>query len=319
MYIKQAYSVLHEPWRYVLGLIVMFIGIQIGGIPLLAAVTVKHLANGGNIEELTDQAVMLNVLDSNTTFFYMLLSFAVGLLFLIVWAKYVHKQSFTSLTTSRAKIDWKRMLFAFSLVIVITGALTYIDYASNPENYELQFNMELFVVLALIAIIMIPLQAAMEEYLFRGYIMQGLGVLVKNRWIPLIVTSVIFGGLHYFNPEREKLGDIVMIYYIGTGFFLGIITLMDRGMELAIGFHAGNNLIAALLVTADWTVFKTNSVLKDISEPEVGWSVVVPVLVMYPIYIGIMAYKYKWKDWKDRLFGKVEPPVVSSQEVLDIN
>ena len=30
---------------------------------------------------------------------------------------------------------------------------------------------------------------------------------------------------------------------------------MDEGMELALGFHAGNNLIIALMVTSDWTVF----------------------------------------------------------------
>ena len=143
--------------------------------------------------------------------------------------------------------------------------------------------------------------------------MQGLGVLVKNRWFPLIVTSVIFGGLHFFNPEVEKLGNIIMIYYIGTGFFLGIITLMDEGMELALGFHAGNNLIAALLVTADWTVFKTNSILKDISDPSAGFDVLAPVLIVYPIFIGIMAFRYKWTGWGEKLFGKVTKP----QELIE--
>ena len=58
-----------------------------------------------------------------------------------------------------------------------------------------------------------------------------------------------------------------MIYYIGTGLFLGIVTLMDEGLELALGFHAANNLFTALLVTADWTAFKTYSIFKDMSDP----------------------------------------------------
>ena len=62
--------------------------------------------------------------------------------------------------------------------------------------------------------------------------------------------------MHIANPEVGKLGMIIMVYYIGTGFFLGIMTLMDEGLELALGFHAANNLIGALLVTADWTAFK---------------------------------------------------------------
>lgn len=145
--------------------------------------------------------------------------------------------------------------------------------------------------------------------------MQGIGVLAKNRWLPLIITSVVFGGLHIANPEVDKLGPVIMIFYIGTGFFMGIMTLMDEGMELALGFHAGNNLIAALLVTADWTVFKTNSILKDISEPTAGFDILVPVLVVYPIFLLIMARRYKWTDWKGKLFGKVEEPVVASNPI----
>jgi hypothetical protein len=83
---------------------------------------------------------------------------------------------------------------------------------------------------------------------------------------------------------------------------------MDEGMELALGFHAGNNLIAVLLVTADWTVFQTNSILSDISEPTTGIEVIIPVVVFYPILIAIMAWKYKWTNWSEKLLGKVQPP-----------
>ena len=138
--------------------------------------------------------------------------------------------------------------------------------------------------------------------------MQGLGVLAKNKWVPLLVTSVIFGSLHFFNPEVGKLGNIIMVYYIGTGLMLGVMTLMDDGMELAMGFHTGNNLVAALLVTADWTAFQTNSLLKDISEPSAGIDVLIPVLVIYPIFLGLMAWRYKWTGWNEKLFGKVSPP-----------
>ena len=93
--------------------------------------------------------------------------------------------------------------------------------------------------------------------------MQGVGVMTRNRWAPLLFTSVVFGGLHFLNPEVGKIGNVIMFYYIGTALFLGIITLMDDGLELALGFHAGNNLVGALLVTADWTAFRTNSILKD--------------------------------------------------------
>lgn len=309
MYIKQAFKSLHEWWRYLVGLIVIFAASQLGTIPFLIAVFYKIWSGGGDITSVQDQNVLMTVLDSNLTLFLMLLSFAVGLLAVYLVARYLHKQPFRELTTSRKKIDWGRFAFGFGLISITTLVLTIIDYNSNPEDYILQFDLIPFLILALIAIIFIPLQTSFEEYLFRGYMMQGIGVLAKNRWLPLIVTSVVFGGLHMANPEVDKLGPIIMVYYIGTGFFLGIITLMDEGMELALGFHAGNNLVAALLVTADWTVFKTHSVLKDISEPSAGIDILIPVLVVYPIFLLIMALRYKWSNWGEKLFGKVEKPI----------
>ena len=314
MYIKQAFKSLHEWWRYLVGFIIIFIASQIGSIPLLVAVMFKVIAEGGNIESIQDPNVMMTVLDSNLTLFLMLLSFAIGLLGVYLVVKFLHKQPFVELTTSRKKIDWGRVFFGFALIAITTTVVTGLDYYNNPEDYILQFDLVPFVILAIIAIIMIPLQTSFEEYLFRGYLMQGVGVLAKNKWLPLLITSVVFGGLHLANPEVDKLGNIIMIYYIGTGFFLGIMTLMDEGMELALGFHAGNNLIAALLVTADWTVFKTNSVLKDISEPSAGFDVIAPVLILYPIFLLIMAWRYKWTDWGGKLFGKVEEPIIVSDE-----
>ncbi|HBC04256.1 MAG: CPBP family intramembrane metalloprotease domain-containing protein [Aequorivita sp.] len=314
MYIQQAFISLHEWWRYLVGFIIIFLASQLGSIPLLIAVMFKVMAEGGNIESIQDPNVMMTVLDSNLTLFLMLLSFAIGLLGVYLVVKFLHKQPFVALTTSRKKTDWGRVFFGFALIAITTIVVTSLDFYNNPENYVLQFDLVPFIILAVIAVIMIPLQTSFEEYLFRGYLMQGIGVLTKNRWLPLIVTSVIFGALHMANPEVDKLGNIIMIYYIGTGFFLGIMTLMDEGMELALGFHAGNNLIAALLVTADWTVFKTNSVLKDISEPSAGFDVIAPVLILYPIFLLIMAWRYKWTDWSGKLFGKVEEPINISDE-----
>ena len=296
------------------GFLIIFIASQIGSIPLLIAVMFKVMSNGGNIESIQDPNVMMTVLDSNLTLFLMLLSYAIGLLAVYLVVRFLHKQPFVELTTSRKKTDWGRVLFGFGLITVTTLVVTILDYYSNPDDYVLQFDLVPFLILAVIAIIMIPLQTSFEEYLFRGYLMQGIGVLAKNRWLPLIITSVVFGGLHLANPEVDKLGNVIMIYYIGTGFFLGIMTLMDEGMELALGFHAGNNLITALLVTADWTVFKTNSIFKDISEPSAGFDVVAPVLILYPIFLLIMAWRYKWRDWGGKLFGKVEEPIVLTKE-----
>ncbi|UAB80235.1 CPBP family intramembrane metalloprotease [Marixanthomonas sp. SCSIO 43207] len=317
MFIKQAFNYLHDSWRYIVGAVVIFIASQLGALPFVLIAALKVMGEGGDITSLDDPATLMTALDSNLTLFLMLLSFVIGLVAVVLIVKYLHNQPLKAVTTSRKKVDWGRIWFSFLLVAIPTILLTVVDYYSNPDDYIVQFEAVPFIILAIIAILMIPLQTSFEEYLFRGYLMQGIGVIAKNRWLPLIITSVVFGGLHFFNPEVDKLGNIIMIYYIGTGFFLGIITLMDEGMELALGFHAGNNLIAALLVTADWTVFQTNSILKDISNPSAGFDILIPVLVMYPILIGIMAWKYKWTNWREKLFGNITPPPKLSEEQIE--
>ena len=306
MYIEQAYKGLSESWRYVIGIILVFFGWQVlGGVPLIAALVLKTgsiaiLAKAGQ-----DIGILSNALGSNSFLFYMLLTFAIGLLFLFLMVKLIHKQTLTALTTSRKKVDWARVLVAFGLWAFISVLFIFLDMYMSPEDYEFNFNLEPFLILAVIAIIMIPIQTSMEEYFIRGYMMQGLGVAVKNRWFPLVFTSLLFGLMHIFNPEIQKLGYGILIFYIGTGFFLGIITLMDEGLELALGFHAANNLTAALLVTADWTAFQTHSVYRDVSDPVLGWDVLIPVFVVFPILLFIFSQMYNWNNWKEKLTGKV--------------
>lgn len=305
MYIKQAFKVEHYWWLYLVGVLLIFIGSQLGQIPFLIAIITKSMANGGDLSSL-DYDAMMSILDLNLTLFLLLLSYAIGLVVVFLVVRYIHKQTLRSLTTSRAKIDWSRFWFAFLIWGVTTACFILLEYYSSPENYTFNFKPIPFLILVLISVVFIPLQTSFEEYLFRGYLMQGLGVLAKNRWVPLIFTSTIFGLLHIANPEIDKLGYVLLVHYIGTGFLLGIMTLMDEGLELALGFHAANNLIAALLLTADWTAFQTHSILKDISDPEMSnVEVFFPVFVIYPILLIVFAKKYNWSNWKEKLFGTV--------------
>lgn len=262
-----------------------------------SSVSVKEMINY-QVEEL----------GKNLAFFQIIIPFTVFLIMLFVWVLFVHKQNLHSLTTSRSKVDIKRFFVGFGVqtLFVIGGFI--VGYLINPEDFVFNFNLIPFLVFLAIAVVLIPIQTSFEEYFFRGYLMQGLGLATKSRGMALIFTSTLFGLMHMANPEVEVLGSTIMIYYIGTGLFLGTITLMDKGLELALGFHAANNLIGALLVTSSWTAFQTNSVFLDISEPtstgigEFIW----PVIIVYPVLLLFFAKKYNWTDWKNRLFGKVE-------------
>jgi uncharacterized protein len=316
MFLLRAFKTDNFFWKYIVGSILIILASSIGQIPLLIGVAIKVFSEGKSFPTAQDD--LMKVLDKNLTLFLLLFSFLVAFIGIYLVARFLHKQTIHDITTTRSKVDWNRILFSFALWGIFQAVVIYIDYYQNPQNYILNFHPTQFVILAVIAIVMIPIQTSVEEFVFRGYLMQGFGLLAKNKWFPLVMTSVIFGSMHLANPEVVKMGYITMVYYIGTGFFLGILVLMDEGLELSLGFHAANNLIGALLVTSDWSAFQTDSVLKDISNPTAGFEIVFPVVVIFPIILFIFSKKYKWSNWKEKLIGELE--VVSQEvEVNDIN
>ena len=247
-------------------------------------------------------------LDKNLLLFLMLFMFFIGFIFLGIAIKYIHNRSITSLITSRDKIDWKRFFYGFFVWGILAVVMTYISILLAPENFTWNFNAVPFFILVAISVVFIPFQTSFEELLFRGYFMQGIGILVKNRWVPLLVTSLVFGILHGTNPEVAKLGQSIMIFYIGTGLFFGIVTLMDEGTEIALGLHAINNITAAFFVTTDWTVFQTDALYIDTSEPSVTWEMFLPVFILYPLMLFLFSKKYGWTNWKEKLTGKIIKP-----------
>ena len=110
------------------------------------------------------------------------------------------------------------------------------------------------------------------------------------------------------------MGYGVMTFYIGTGFLLGIMTLMDEGMELALGFHFGNNLMAAILVTTDFSALQTDALFKYTGKENSAdtlTEMIVSMMITYPLILFVLAKKYKWNNWKERLTGKVNKPATN--------
>lgn len=299
MFIEQGINENNRFWKYLLGLVIIAGASFIGQIPMLVAILYQIYFKGKIYP--TTSTELLHFFEPNLNLFFLLFSYVIALGGVYLAVRFLHRQTFISIVTGRKKIDWKRVLFSFTIWSVFTVVSTLVTYYLNPADFEINFQPIPFLILLVIATLLVPIQTTVEELVFRGYLMQGFANLSRNKWFPLVMTSSIFGLLHLSNPEVSKIGNIIMVYYIGTGLLLGIMTLMDDGMELALGFHAANNLIGALLVTSDWSAFQTYSVFKDVSEPEAGFDIIFPVIVIYPLLLTIFGYKYKWSGWIKKL------------------
>lgn len=303
MFVEQGIKTENEFWKYLIGSFFIATASVVGQLPISIAIIIKSFKNGSMPS--SNEAV-LHFFEPNLQLFLLLLTFVFAFVAIYFVITKLHRQTFLSVTTSRKKIDWHRVLFSFAIWSFISIVLTMTSYYLNPNDFQINFKPIPFAILFVISVVMIPVQTSTEEYLFRGYLMQGFANLSKNKWFPLLMTSVLFGSLHIFNPEIEKLGYFVLVYYIGTGLLLGILTLMDEGMELALGFHAANNLIGALLITTDWGALQTYSIFKDISQPNVGAEILIPLVILYPFLLFLFSKKYSWTNWKEKLTGKIE-------------
>ena len=255
---------------------------------------------------VTNQLDYFAHLDTNLTLLLLLIPSVIAFLGFLFVIKYIHRQSLTAVTTIRDFIDVKRILFGFAFWGGISMLVFAISLWLSPNDYQWNFELQPFLTMFVIACLLIPFQSALEEWLFRGYLMQGFATLTKSRLLSLLLTSVIFGSLHILNPEIDKLGYGLLAYYIGTGLFFGIMSLMDEGIELAIGFHVANNLITAILVTADWTAFQTASLYKDVSTPSLTIELFLFLVVIYPLSLLFLAKKYQWKNWYHKLISTLD-------------
>ena len=124
----------------------------------------------------------------------------------------------------------------------------------------------------------------------KGYVTK-LNDALKSKAAAFIFPSLIFGLLHIFNPEIDKLGYGFLAAYILMGMTWGIFTIMDDGNELSIGAHYANNLVVFLFLTADWHAVQTNAVFISVEEPTI-LSMIIPMFIYYPILIFYFSHPF---------------------------
>jgi membrane protease YdiL (CAAX protease family) len=299
---KGFYTGKNDWWIYLLGIVGAFSGYLffqlIIMVPLISAAT----NNGISMTEIAENPnILFNPekvgINKSLLLALMMGMFVFALLFFWLTIKFIQQKTLTSIITGFEKIRWKRYFFSFAIWGSLITILTVLSYFISPGDIEVRFNANQFFILLIVAIIFIPIQTATEELIFRGYLLQGFGLVFKNGIAPLIITSVLFGLMHASNPEAKAHGLLIMMpYYMFFGAFLATITLLDEGSELAMGIHCANNLFSSLLVCSKNSVLQTDAIFYTSTENPGGeffiW------FIMAFICFFILFKKYKLSNWK---------------------
>jgi membrane protease YdiL (CAAX protease family) len=304
MFLAQVYKGKNQFWRYLISIPLVIIGHAAGHIPLMIILGIwgNNQAGLRNSDSRFDHSTF--GLDNNLFLILAIFAFIAGLATLIFAISIIHEKPIISIITSRLRLSWSKLFFASGIWLLLSFIFEAISFTFTPEVYEFNLNLGQFIPLFFIVLLGIPFQAGFEEIFIRGYLMQAVGLIGKFSWIPLVTTSLLFGLLHGLNPEIKEFGlGLMMIYYIGVGLFLAVITLMDDGLELALGVHITSNIYASLIVTYQGAALKT-SALYTVSSLNVEL-MLAGYFICAVLFIAIASKKYKWKEW-NKLYRKID-------------
>lgn len=300
----------HWIW-YILGVCVVFLGYVLGQLPLTLVIQRKLAINAISSEAAADfyRTVEFAALgmSSHVGLLLLLCTFIMALIALFGYMVYVHGRRFRSLISS-GPVNWKKIFFGFIVWFVLTALAEVVLYMINPGAYTLALNWNAWLPLMLIVLCILPLQTSFEELFVRGYLLQSIGLISNRPWVAIVATSVFFGIMHVSNPEVAEYGfGIMMVYYVSVGVFLAVITLLDDGLELALGIHAATNVYAAGFVTYTGSALQTDAVVQvNIINPE--WMVLLFFAMMIVFYV-LASRKYGLRNYT-LLFRSVrEEPV----------
>ncbi len=292
-FLERALSGPHEWWKYILLPVIAFaIANTIGAIPLGIAVLIG-MAQGGelNPNNLADLSGL--GFDGNTSLFLMMFPFIVGLIGFVLIIKPLHKQNIKEVINGTQSIRWNRFFYSAAVWTTISGVLLVADYYLNSSHYELNLNWSSFIPLIVIALLTIPFQTSFEEIIFRGYLGQAVARWTRNRWLVAILPAILFGLLHMFNPEVKEYGFwLVMPQYIIFGLVFGLMSVLDDGIETAMGAHAANNIFISIFVTAKASVLQTPALFVNNHSDPVKDLIVMSLAAI--VILVILARKYNW-------------------------
>lgn len=286
---------------------VFIVSNTIGGIPILISLALKSVSDPGTLARIAANPNDLSVLglSPNAVFVMMMFPFIAGLAAFILLIKPLNNRSLKTTINGTGKIRWNRFFISAFIWLLLSALYLFLYVKFDPSNFKINNQTISLLILSVLTVIFIPFQAAFEEILFRGYLMQGFAALVRNRWFPVLMTSILFGLMHAANPEIKAFGFFTMIpQYIVFGIIFGIITVMDDGIEATMGAHTANNIFLCIMVTNGSSALQTPAFYEQFSiHPWVDFAALILTGIVFILILKII---FKWGSMR-LLFAKITP------------
>ena len=225
-------------WRPVLGLLLFTVLYLVAVVALVVLAAVTGVAPDLALQDLTDPLVLLVTNAS--------LVVAIP----IVWLCWVvpHGMRIGWSASVLGRLRWRLLgpytvqaLLTLGIAVGLTVLLTVLASDVQITGPDSSFVWVLVVVL-----LTTPLQAAAEEYVFRGYLSQAITGWIGRPNAGAVVSGVLTAAL--FSLAHLPPDLLTFLDRFAIGLALSAVVWLTGGLEAAIVLHAVNNIVIFVLV-----------------------------------------------------------------------
>ena len=217
-----------------------------------------------------------------------------------IWA--VHGVRPRFLTSVAGGMRWRWLARCVLVVLPLwagyLGLSALVETPQSPRPAE-------WLLLLVVVVIFTPLQAAAEEYLFRGWIMQNFGAWFRHPMVGLVITTAaaaaLFAAAHG-SPDIWVLASLALFSVTAS-----LATWYTGGLEAGIAIHAINNVgVFVLVITAGgWQEAFVGA------DTESTPAVFVVALVVHALALALIIWQAR-RAKIDRCYRPTAPPALAS-------
>ena len=269
-------------WRPVVGMLVAAAGmLVVAPLVLLPVLAAAVAVEGGPFLAKFEKAATLKTVDPAALLY---LNLVLGSMILVTWfiIRVVHRMRPRWLTSVVPRMRWSFFFVCLMLAVValfaqiLAGAVLPSTGGGDSFSGSLNHFTTTTAVSALVVLLTTPLQAAGEEYLFRGYLLMAVGSLFRNKWVAIVVTAVIFALAH--GSQNVPL----FFDRLAFGLIAAWLVTYTGGLEAGIALHVLNNFLAFGLALAYGDLTSTLNV------SESSWWQIPVTVVQSAVFTGLV-------------------------------
>lgn len=230
------------PWRPVVGLLLLAIAF------VLVVPVVSYSVFAGLVD---DPATVLDT-DVLTPWGLAYVNATIAAMIPVTWllVRAVHGVRPRWLASVRPRIrwGWLGLCLVLSVAALLGTVLLSAFVPASAETTEVSTTLNDFTTTTrdflLVIVLLTPLQAVGEEYVFRGYLTQAFGSLWSSPYVAVLGPALLFALAH----GAQSLP--VFIDRLAFGIVSGVLVIRTGGLEAGIAMHVLNNFLAFGLLLA---------------------------------------------------------------------